>query len=123
MGVDSRERSCLIGAYLSFVLFSCFSALERQPTVPSAHTNGRNMKIIATLLKYLFSFVIYSIISNCNYVIATTVPWYENLPAVAMDYKVHIDPGKEDCYFQYVNPGATFYVSFQVNYSLGAIYI
>ncbi|XP_046390547.1 transmembrane emp24 domain-containing protein 6 [Ischnura elegans] len=44
----------------------------------------------------------------------TTVPWYESLPAVAMDYKVHIDPGKEDCYFQYVNPGATFYVSFQV---------
>ncbi|CAH1984923.1 unnamed protein product [Acanthoscelides obtectus] len=44
----------------------------------------------------------------------TTVPWYENLPAVAMDYKVYIEPGKEDCYFQYVNPGATFYVSFQV---------
>lgn len=41
-------------------------------------------------------------------------PWYETLPAVAMDYKVHIDPGKEDCYFQYVNAGATFYVSFQV---------
>ncbi|XP_077258835.1 transmembrane emp24 domain-containing protein 1 [Temnothorax americanus] len=39
---------------------------------------------------------------------------YEDLPAVAMDYKVHIDAGKEDCYFQYVNPGATFYVSFQV---------
>lgn len=45
----------------------------------------------------------------------TTLPWYESLPAVAMDYKVHIEPGKEDCYFQYVNPGATFYVSFQVN--------
>ncbi|XP_012261676.1 transmembrane emp24 domain-containing protein 5 [Athalia rosae] len=44
----------------------------------------------------------------------STQPWYETLPAVAMDYKVHIDPGKEDCYFQYVNPGATFYVSFQV---------
>lgn len=41
--------------------------------------------------------------------------WFENLPAVAMDYKVHIDPGKEDCYFQYVNPGATFYASFQVS--------
>jgi len=40
---------------------------------------------------------------------------YENLPAVAMDYKVHVDAGKEDCYFQYVNPGATFYVSFQVS--------
>jgi len=46
----------------------------------------------------------------------TTVPWYESLPAVAMDYKVHIDPGKEDCYYQYVNPGATFYVSFQVGH-------
>jgi hypothetical protein len=45
-----------------------------------------------------------------------TVPWYESLPAVAMDYKVHIDPGKEDCYYQYVNPGATFYVSFQVGH-------
>lgn len=44
-----------------------------------------------------------------------SAPWYENLPAVAMDYKIHIDPGKEDCFFQYVNPGATFYVNFQVS--------
>lgn len=43
-----------------------------------------------------------------------TQSWYESLPAVAMDYKVHIDAGKEDCYWQYVQPGATFYVSFQV---------
>lgn len=42
-------------------------------------------------------------------------PWYENLPAVTMDYKVHIDAGKEDCYYQYVQPGATFYASYQVN--------
>lgn len=42
-------------------------------------------------------------------------PWYENLPAVAMDYKVHIDAGKEDCYYQYVQAGATFYVSFSVS--------
>lgn len=44
-----------------------------------------------------------------------TAPWYETLPAVAMDYKVIIDPGKEDCYFQFVNPGATFYASAQVH--------
>ncbi|XP_011303814.1 transmembrane emp24 domain-containing protein 1 [Fopius arisanus] len=50
------------------------------------------------------------VLVNCE----TTRPWYETLPAVAMDYKVHIDAGKEDCYFQYVNPGATFFVSFQV---------
>lgn len=26
-----------------------------------------------------------------------------------------LDVGKEDCYMQYVAPGATFYVSFQVS--------
>lgn len=52
----------------------------------------------------------------------TTLPWYESLPAVAMDYKVHIDAGKEDCYFQYVNPGATFYVSFQVRNHANNLY-
>lgn len=46
--------------------------------------------------------------------VEATAPWYETLPAVAMDYKVIIDPGKEDCYFQFVNPGATFYASAQV---------
>lgn len=49
-----------------------------------------------------------------------TKPWYETLPAVAMDYKVHIDAGKEDCYYQYVQAGATFYVSFQVSKKAGA---
>ncbi|XP_049777238.1 transmembrane emp24 domain-containing protein 5 [Schistocerca cancellata] len=57
-------------------------------------------------------FVLINVREECH--AESTVPWYESLPAVAMDYKVHIDAGKEDCYFQYVNPGATFYVSFQV---------
>lgn len=69
----------------------------------------------ATLIKYLFTFLCIFCNLSINDAVETTVPWYENLPAVAMDYKVHIDPGKEDCYFQYVNPGATFYVSFQVS--------
>lgn len=29
--------------------------------------------------------------------------------------QVHIDAGKEDCYHQYVQAGATFYVSFSVS--------
>ena len=33
---------------------------------------------------------------------------------VAMEYKVHVDAAKEDCYYQYVHPGATLYVSQQV---------
>ncbi|CAG7653060.1 unnamed protein product [Allacma fusca] len=35
-------------------------------------------------------------------------------PGIAMDYKIHVDAGKEDCYYQYVHPGATLYVGFQV---------
>lgn len=71
---------------------------------------------VATFLKFCLLFLAFA--SFLPFCTATepTVPWYENLPAVAMDYKVHIDPGKEDCYFQYVNPGATFYVSLQVIY-------
>nr|SVE83243.1 EOG090X0AV2 [Daphnia magna] len=38
----------------------------------------------------------------------------DDAPAVAMEYKVHVDPGKEECYFQFVQKGATIYVSFQV---------
>lgn len=40
--------------------------------------------------------------------------WLESAPGVAMEYKVHVDAGKEDCYWQFVHPGATFYVSYQV---------
>lgn len=39
---------------------------------------------------------------------------FENAPGIAMDYKIHIDAGKEDCYYQYVHPGSTLYVAFQV---------
>lgn len=39
---------------------------------------------------------------------------FENAPGIAMDYKVHVDAGKEDCYYQYVHPGSTLYVAFQV---------
>ena len=40
--------------------------------------------------------------------------WLDDAPGVAMEYKVHVDAGKEDCYWQYVHPGATLYVSAQV---------
>ncbi|XP_033342854.1 transmembrane emp24 domain-containing protein 6 [Megalopta genalis] len=40
--------------------------------------------------------------------------WNEPLPLVIANYKVHVDAGKEDCYFQYASVGADFYVHFQV---------
>jgi len=35
-------------------------------------------------------------------------------PARTMDYKIHVDAGKEDCVFQYAHAGAVFYVDFHV---------
>ena len=32
-----------------------------------------------------------------------------------MDYRVHIDAGKEDCYYQFVHQGATIYASMSVS--------
>lgn len=45
---------------------------------------------------------------------AGDVNWLDAAPGVAMEYKVHVDAGKEDCYYQYVHEGATLYVSYQV---------
>jgi len=52
--------------------------------------------------------------------IVLTLSWsgvlaiFDDAPGIAMDYKIHVDAGKEDCYYQYVHPGATLYVGFQV---------
>ncbi|XP_063609787.1 transmembrane emp24 domain-containing protein 5-like [Penaeus indicus] len=44
-----------------------------------------------------------------------TEDWaFENAPGIAMEYKIHVDAGKEDCYWQYVHPKATIYVNMQV---------
>ena len=40
--------------------------------------------------------------------------WLDSAPGIAMEYKVHVEAGKEDCYWQYVHKGATLYVSYQV---------
>ena len=37
----------------------------------------------------------------------------ERIPLLFV-HKVHVDAGKEDCYYQYVHEGATLYVSQQV---------
>ena len=35
-------------------------------------------------------------------------------PGLAMDYRIWVEAGKEECFYQYVQPGAQFYVSFHV---------
>lgn len=46
------------------------------------------------------------------------LPWYETIPLVTMDFKVHLEAGKEECFFQYVQKDAAFYVNFQVSKNL-----
>ena len=36
-------------------------------------------------------------------------------PGLAMDYRIWVEAGKEECFYQYVQPGAQFYVSFHVS--------
>merc|ERR1711892_819151 len=40
--------------------------------------------------------------------------WLDSAPGIAMEYKVHVEAGKEDCFWQFVHTGATLYVSYQV---------
>ena len=43
---------------------------------------------------------------------------FDDAPGIAMEYKIHIDAGKEDCYWQYVHHGATIYINMQVSYCI-----
>ena len=43
---------------------------------------------------------------------------FDDVPGVAMEYRVHVDAGKEDCYYQYVHPGASLFISFWVSSNL-----
>jgi len=43
-----------------------------------------------------------------------SVPGFNSRPLISMDFNFELDAGKEDCYFQYVQQDARFYVSFQV---------
>lgn len=101
--------------HLTFETFTFDGNLQEVYRQPLKHPVKMVQCFNATLYCLSTCFIILCVFtSELSTQSTVTVPWYENLPAVAMDYKVHIDPGKEDCYFQYVNPGATFYVSFQV---------
>jgi len=56
------------------------------------------------------SFFLFSGISFVNSLTEVTT----NVPAIALDYKIHVDAGREDCYYQYIRTGSAVYVQFQV---------
>ena len=40
--------------------------------------------------------------------------WVSDAPALDMEYKVFVSPRAEDCYWQYVHPNASLFISVQV---------
>lgn len=71
----------------------------------------RTWSIYGSIFLYLYMGFV------CQNVIMQEVkrPWYETQPHVSMDFKVHIDAGKEECFYQYVQEGAAFFVSYDVS--------
>jgi len=39
---------------------------------------------------------------------------FEDKLGIAYEFKIHIDAGKEDCFYQYIQPSSSLYVAFQV---------
>lgn len=39
----------------------------------------------------------------------------DNIPGVSYEFKIHVDAGKENCFYQYVEPSANLFVAFQVS--------
>ena len=62
------------------------------------------------LLLLLTAVLLFMLVPPCP---SETYTFNQNI-GVAFEFKVHVDAGKEECFGQYVQPGATFYVAFQV---------
>lgn len=60
----------------------------------------------------LFGLVTFIIVGKC-YGETYQQHIQQNL-GTAFEFKIHMDPGKEDCYWQWIEPGASFYASFHV---------
>ncbi|XP_015917190.1 transmembrane emp24 domain-containing protein 6 [Parasteatoda tepidariorum] len=59
---------------------------------------------------WLIGIVCFYFITVCD---SETYTFNQNI-GVAYEFKIHVDAGKEECFGQYVHPGSTFYVAFQV---------
>src|ERR1700744_2302349 len=42
---------------------------------------------------------------------------FEDKLGIAYEFKIHIDAGKEDCFYQYIQPSSSLYVAFQVRHT------
>lgn len=62
------------------------------------------------IIPYVFIPLVLCSIVNCE----SFVNDFEDKLGVAYEFKVHVDAGREDCFYQNVEQGASLYVAFQV---------
>lgn len=48
----------------------------------------------------MFPRLLFSVLIFLSFERRVVLGIYEDAPGIAMDYKIHVDPGKEDCYYQ-----------------------
>ncbi|GIY59953.1 transmembrane emp24 domain-containing protein 6 [Caerostris extrusa] len=65
---------------------------------------------MATVDQLLIGILWFCFVTCC---FSETYTFDQNI-GVAYEFKIHVDAGKEECFSQYVHPGSTFYVAFQV---------
>ncbi|XP_013780345.1 transmembrane emp24 domain-containing protein 6-like [Limulus polyphemus] len=59
---------------------------------------------------FLLTVVVLNLLCYCNSETYT----FDSKLGIAYEFKVHVDAGKEECFFQWIHGGSTFYVAFQV---------
>jgi len=62
----------------------------------------------------MFGFSVFLSLILTTLEIGLDIDSYHKAAGIVMDYKIHVDAGKEDCYYHEVRPGSTLYVSYQV---------
>lgn len=90
-----------------------FWSWNTRPFVAAGSSSHKNMA--ASFDRWL----IIGILTFCSIVtcLSETYTFDQNI-GVAYEFKIHVDAGKEECFSQYVHPGSTFYVAFQVGRKL-----
>lgn len=48
--------------------------------------------------------------------------WLPDRLGISYEFKIHIDAGKEECFFQEIHPHTTLYVAFQVS-SISVLFV
>lgn len=85
----------------------------------SSFKTKHNQKSIRIRIDYgllIVCLIVAYILSGCLLVSGETYTSaeYEERLGVAYEFKIHVDAGREECFYQNVQPGSSLFVAFQV---------